>query len=357
MNQDFFQSDMLNKYSNESFSVDSDIFNDINYDSLNNLKNYSSQNIVSQNNFYHLGSSIINFKNENESKIESDKEIEKDSSISNDFDNNMNNNQCFYNNYILNINNNFIINNYSNNNNNCCNCNNNKYSQYIPFNDKSLSYEDIFVNTSINFENSLFNNNSIFITKINNNNKSININNKEIKKNNNDKDNKTKLNNNEKLNKHKNEQKINVNIEEEELPINENINEKKDNKVINLAKKENSNICNPKINLNIKRKIKKKKNENKTNNVIQYGHPKKRFFKTMKQKLNLHKKLDPECRNDTILIIYTLSKLKNIIKSLETSNKIKNKNSFERMKTLYKNYIINLQHKEYAQNIIGYNLI
>ena len=58
MNQDFFQSEMLNKYSNESFSVNSDIFNDINYDSLNNLKNNSSQNIVSQNNFYHLGSSI-----------------------------------------------------------------------------------------------------------------------------------------------------------------------------------------------------------------------------------------------------------------------------------------------------------
>ena len=109
MFQDFFQSDMFNKYSNECFSVNSDIFNDINYDSLNNLKNYSSQNMVSQTNFYHLGSSIINFKNENESKIESDKEIEKDSSINNDFDNNMNNNQCFNNNYILNINNNFII--------------------------------------------------------------------------------------------------------------------------------------------------------------------------------------------------------------------------------------------------------
>ena len=91
--------------------------------------------------------------------------------------------------------------------------------------------------------------------------------------------------------------------------------------------------------------------------MLSSGHPKKRFFKTMKQKLNLHKKLDPECRNDTILIIYTLSKLKNIIKRLESNNKIKNKNSFERMKTLYKNYIINLQHKEYAQNIIGYNLI
>ena len=77
----------------------------------------------------------------------------------------------------------------------------------------------------------------------------------------------------------------------------------------------------------------------------------------MKQKLNLHKKLDPECRNDTILIIYTLSKLKKIIKSLETSNKIKNKANIERMKTLYKNIIIKLQHKEYAQNIIGYNLI
>ena len=79
MNQDFFQSDMLNKYSNESFSVNSEIFNDINYNSLNNLKHYSSQNMVSQNYFYHLGSSIINFKNEKESKIESDKEIEMDS--------------------------------------------------------------------------------------------------------------------------------------------------------------------------------------------------------------------------------------------------------------------------------------
>ena len=44
-------------------------------------------------------------------------------------------------------------------------------------------------------------------------------------------------------------------------------------------------------------------------------------------------------------------------KDLETSNKIKNKANIERMKTLYKNIIIKLQHKEYAQNIIGYNLI
>ena len=359
MNQDFFQSDMINKYSNEFISVNSDIFNDVNYDySLNNLKNNSSQNIASQN-FYHLGSSIINFKNEHESKIESDKEIEKESSISNNFDNNNNNNQCCNNNYFLNINNSFIINNHSNCNNNSCNCNNFKYSQYIPFNDISLSEEDILLSASINSENSIFNNNNIYITKINNN-KPIIINNKEIKKNDNDKENKLQLNVNEELNKNKNknkkEQKISDSIEEE-LSINENINEKNKNIVIDEVEKKNDNNYNTKINLNIKKKIKKKKNENQNKIDIQYGHPKRRIFKTMKQKLNLHKKLDPECRNDTILIIYTISKLKNIIKSLEANNKIKNKASFERIKNLYKSYIIYLQHKEYAQNIIGYNLI
>ena len=356
MNQDFFQSNMFNKYSNEFISVNSDIFNDVNYDySLNNLKNYSSQNIATQN-FYHLGSSIINFKNENESKIESDKEIEKESSISNDFDNN-NNNQCYNNNYFLNINNSCIINNHSNCNNNSCNCNNFKYSQYIPFNDISLSEEDILLSASINSENSIFNNNNIYITKINNN-KPIIINNKEIKKNDNDKENKLQLNVNEELNKNKKEQKINDSIEEE-LSINENINtnEKNKNIVIDIVEKKNDNNYNTKINLNIKKKIKKKKNENQNKIDIQYGHPKRRIFKTMKQKLNLHKKLDPECRNDTILIIYTISKLKNIIKSLEANNKIKNKASFERIKNLYRSYIIYLQHKEYAQSIIGYNLI
>ena len=355
MSQDFFQSDMINKYSYEFNSVHSDIFNDIYYDSLNNIKNNSSQNMASQN-FYHLGSSLINFKNEIESKIESDKEIEKESSISNDFDNN-NNNQCCTNNFFLNINNSLIINNNSNNNNNCSNINNIKYSQYIPFNDISLSYEDIYLNTSLNCENSLFNNNNnIYITKINNS-TSNNINNKEVKKNEKNKESKPQLNVNQELNNKKEEKaRINDNIEEE-ISINENLNERTNKIILDVIQKENDDNIHTKINLNLKKKIKKKKNENKSKNDIQYGHPKRRIFKTMKQKLNLHKKLDPECRNDTILIIYTISKLKNIIKSLEANNKIKNKASFERIKNLYKNYIIYLQHKEYAQNIIGNNLI
>ena len=74
----------------------------------------------------------------------------------------------------------------------------------------------------------------------------------------------------------------------------------------------------------------------------------------MKQKLNMHKKLDLECRNDTIHLIYSISKLKNILKNVLSKENV---NVKIRIQNIYKNSIFYLQHREYAQDITGYNLI
>ena len=364
MNQDFFFFDTSSHNSNDQFPGNSEIFNDINYDLFNNLKNQSFQNInpFSFNNYQ--PQHTLN-KSKDESGIESDEE--KEFNINNC--NNLNSNKIINNNYfyqINNIDNNLIINkniNNINNNicNNCCQCK--KFNQLIPLNEnqnKILQYEDYFLNASFNYENNLFNfnnenNNYLNLNIYDKNNKS----NSSFNNNNNNNNNKIEINTNNFFN-------INLN------PNNNNLNNIEINNIINKDKTDiddihliNSNkTLIPKSDKNInrnllnnKRKTTKKKKDNINERIIEYGHPQKIIYKTIKQKLNIHKKLDSECRSDSILLIYAISKLKNIIKNSELKGNKKDTINFERIKNLYRNSIISLEYRDYAQDITGFKLI
>ena len=331
MSQDIFCFDIHNQISNEFLFGNSEIFKDNNCLDLSNIKNQSQ---YSFNNLF-LSNSFMNLKNE-----ESEKEKERDIKLNNDIyiSNNINNNIFYQNNNFdnsLKINNNF-------NNNYCI-----KVSQYIPFNENH-KFEELFLNASLNYENNLFNfneknNNTYIINKNNKSNLLNNNNNKnDINKNNLDSDN----------NFYKNEMKEIVNLINEDE--NENNNKNKDSNFSQNIKIEISN--NNKKNIKHKRKI-RKKNTNKLSQIIQYGHPKRIIYKTMKQKLNIHKKLDLECRNDTILLIYSISKLKNLLKNIISKEDIKDEIFIQRIQNLYRNSILSLQHREYAQDITGYKLI
>ena len=320
MNQDVFCFDIHNQLSSELFFENSEIFKDNNYyDLLNNIKSQSSQiNFCSFNNFY-FSNSIINIRNE---KTEIDKEKEKQTDIKLIFNSN-------------NINTN-IINNNTYNSNNIIEKNQELNNTPLNKNNNKRLYDDFL----LNYENNSFN------FKVNNNMKLINENNKT-----------NILFNN---NKNKNEPSINIDFDN-------NINKKElENKIIDEEAK-NNNYNNDEFSLvkqNIKnfinfigkrkRRINKKRKSIIENQIIKYGHPKALIYKTMKQKLNIHKKLDLECRNDTILLIYSISKLKNILKNVLSKKNVNDKN---RIQNLYRNSILYLQHREYAQDITGYNLI
>ena len=365
MNQDFSFFDNSNHNSNDQFPGNSEIFNDINYDLLNNLKNQSSQNINPFSfNSYQSHHTLNKSKEESEIESDEEKELNQNNNCHNPNINSIINNNYFY--QINNIENNLIINkniNNINNNicNNCCQCK--KYNQLIPLNEnnnKILQYEDYFLNASFNNENNLFNfnnenNNYLNLNLYDKNNKSnISFNN------NNNNNNKIEINTNNFFNINLNP---NNNNNLNNLEINNIINKDKTgiedihliNKNKKLKRKTEKTIS--KNLLNNKRKTKKRKKDNRHEGVIEYGHPQKLIYKTIKQKLNIHKKLDLECRNDSILLIYTISKLKNIIKNSELKGNMKDKINLERIKNLYRNSIISLEYKEYAQDITGYKLI
>ena len=194
------------------------------------------------------------------------------------------------------------------------------------------------------YDNFLFNyENNFFNFKINNNKNVINKNNKS----------------NILLNNNKNKNDLNNNIDFDNSINNkeiENKNNKDEDKKNNNYKSEKSLFVKNIINLIGKRKTKKikKRITFKENQIIKYGHPKAIIYKTMKQKLNMHKKLDLECRNDTIQLIYSISKLKNILKNVLLKENV---NAKIRIQNIYRNSIFYLQHREYAQDITGFNLI
>jgi hypothetical protein len=359
MNQDLFYFDISNQNSNEQHLGNSDIFNDINYDILNNLKHQSSQyfNPFSFNNSQ--PSNCLNkFKNEGETELDEEKDI-KNIKINN-INTNIINNNYFY--QINNIdNNNYIINNTVNNNKCICQCL--KYNQLFPVNfnenyNKILQYEDHFFNSSVNIESNAirFNkDNSNYLNfnyiDIDEDSKSNNISFSLSNNINNNDDNKDEINTDNFYNiELKSNKIINNNSGNENGKIDLNNNKKA------LKRKNNSKTKNKNL-LGMKRKEKKRKKENKNQQIIQYGHPQKMIYKTIKQKLNIHKKLDPECRKDTFLLIYTISKVKNIIKDEELKGNIKDKINLQRIKDLYKNSILSLEHREYAQDITGFKLI
>ena len=353
MNQDKFFLDIPNQFSNITMSESNELFNENNLDLPINQNNQFSQEI----NFFSINNSdFINFPNrlKNEYKAESDKEKEIKFNIdTNNINNNINNSSVCINNNITKIldDNNFIIN--SNLSNSVCNCSCCKYSQNTSFKDNNnkIHYEENFLNSSYNNDNHLFN--------IDESKNYINLFNK---------NNKTNFlfdNNNNKNDKAKNYINIDLKNENNTNNSNKDIDKVKDKEIKeknnNVNKDTNLNNDNiPKIiiNLSAKRKLKKiRRKENKVNVTIEYGHPKKIYYKTMKQKLNIHKKLDLECRTDTFLFIYSISNLKKILAKIISKKKIKDKIYFNRIQNIYKNSILSLQHREYAQDITGYKLL
>lgn len=110
----------------------------------------------------------------------------------------------------------------------------------------------------------------------------------------------------------------------------------------------------------ITNKIIIKNNKNKLDiddfDLLTYGHPQKIKYKSIKQILNIHKKLDLECRDDTFYLLHTIAKLQKILKNISKNGRIKNNNKYEELKKFFKNSVMNLQHKLYAQNILDRNL-
>ena len=324
MNQDIFCLNIPNPILNDSFQVQ--IFNENNYEFLNYPKNnsYYINNCPVDN--YEMQNSLNNTKND--FKTFFNKENEKDLKLNNDS------------NEKDNLNNNCLSNNTDISDNNIYNCNGLKLNENILYNDNKL-FEDYLFNFPLNDENNLIKNNesSNLINKnfgfnCLNSNKNYIIDINDINKffiNNSECDNELFQLDNEKIYK----KYLDYYFSTDKPKI-----------------KTNNNICN--INLGVKRKLVKRIKEKE---IIQYGHPNKINYKTMRQKLNIHKKLDLECRNDTILLIYSISKLKQIIKKFVSKKNIKDKIYFHRIENIYKNSIISLQHRENANDIIGPQLV
>ena len=311
MRKNALYSDIFNQFSNDLNNDNNlsdrrlDFFYNMNngMSSHNFRSNFFGQNnsFFSYNNSMNFGkiseSEFPNFKNDNNNLNNSNYSIFHKSSLN--FDNNKN------------INNNEV----------------NKISipsfgtfLQIPDNNKQLAYGDYFLKVSSNLDNIDYQTqNKINIQKLNNN--SIIINNI-ISNNNNTED---------------------------------AIKEKKPKKILNNKIIISNNIMNDNnINNANNNKIKnKKKNEQEDFNPLFYGHPKKIKYKTVKEKLNVHKKFDKECREDTFSLLYTIQKLKKLLENMEKDGKIQDDENFEQLKEIYTRSILSIQHKLYAQTITG----
>ena len=367
MNKNTYFYDMLNQYSSEQ-NIEA---NNNNYDLLNNLKYQSSQNLFSRlygpsYNYSSISLNNLNFFSKTESDIEKEKVIKNDN-------NNINNNDAPNKNVELN-------NNLYNTDNNLNKYNSLKNSQFnVPSNEnninKNLSYGDYFLNASINYEkNNLIqnklnlneiNNNQLLNSQLINNNKINNTDNKNILNYNNNNLNYDFMNYNPNISINniiinnieiKNKQNNFENNINNSIKNNSNVKEngKEKEKESDKSKKDDKDMNNNKPK---RRRRRRKITNNNKNLIISYGHPKSIIYKTMKQKLNVHKKFDLECRNDSLLFIHSISKLKKIIKQLVSNNKIKEKKLLQELEKLYVNSILSIQHKDYAQDITGFKLI
>ena len=351
MKQDIFCLDIPNQIPNITMSDNNELFDENIYNlSINQNKQFSPKT-----DFFSINNSnFINSQGDLKSKYKTESDKEKDIKLNFDIHNINNNinNYCCFNSNINELfdNTNFIRK--SNLSNNICNCTFCKNSQCISFNDSinEIPYEENFSKTAYNYENNIFNSDE--------SNKYVNIFNE------NNKTNSLSNNNNNKIEISKNY--ININSDSENNIINLNKNIDKINYIERKEKSNNesigsdlsNNMSKAIINLGSKRKIKKiRRKENKVNPIIEYGHPIKIKYKTMKQKLNIHKKLDLECRTDSLIFIYSISNLKKILTKILSKKNIKDKIYFHRIQNLYKNSILSLQHREYAQDITGYKLI
>ena len=99
--------------------------------------------------------------------------------------------------------------------------------------------------------------------------------------------------------------------------------------------------------------INNNKNNEKINNNFKCEHKNcAQKFKTLKQKINHHFKMNPECKKDVINILNNIYKLKKIINKLIKKGFVL-KNDFIIKK--YNNIFNIILHQEYAQNILGLN--
>ena len=332
MDQNIFCLDIPNQLSNDSLYSSSDMFTGNNVEIISNIKNQNCKNQIL------ICDTINNVLNESKtlSALEKLQNQEKEKNMTIVINDNTINHLNINNNSYYNINNteyNFKI---KNNYNwkyscNCSSCNefeiNNCFEleNYFPFNENinNKTFEDNFNDDSNLNESNTYSNHMNNVSSILNTNNKLGI----------DED---------------------LFFIQEINSVNDKINKGNEDKKIenNFAEKKTN------INLNIKRRKRKKKEKNKIKLPILYGHPKKNTYKTNKQRLNIHKKLDLECRNDTILLIYGISKLKKVMNKLKNeNNNSKDKIYFQRIQTLYKDSILSLPHKEYAQDIIGYTLV
>ena len=199
----------------------------------------------------------------------------------------------------------------------------------VPDNNKQLAYGDFFLKVSANLDNFEFAApNNINNKKLNNNNIIIN----------------NILTNNNNINDIKKEKKTRKVLTKKIIINNDIMNN-------NIS---NANANNTNVDLN---RIKNnKRNEQEDFDPLLYGHPEQIRYKTVKQKLNIHKKLDKECREDTFILLHSIEKLKKSLVKISKEGKIQDKEKYEQLKELYTKSILSLQHKLYAQNITGHKM-
>lgn len=78
-------------------------------------------------------------------------------------------------------------------------------------------------------------------------------------------------------------------------------------------------------------------------------------YKTKKQKVSHHGKMDPECQKDSINLLKNISSVKDILLSLYKKDKIKYKD-IEGIKDKFEKIMRDISINEYAQMICGYKL-
>ena len=79
----------------------------------------------------------------------------------------------------------------------------------------------------------------------------------------------------------------------------------------------------------------------------------KKSFRTFKLKLNRHDLSECDCKKDTIALLYMINNVKQLLRI----KKRKNMTRINRLKKYYKKCIYSLEHKDYAINIAGNDLI
>lgn len=79
-------------------------------------------------------------------------------------------------------------------------------------------------------------------------------------------------------------------------------------------------------------------------------------YKTKKQKVSHHGKMDPECQKDSIMLLKQISLCKDLIVSLSKKNKIKEKD-IEEVQNKFEKMMRDISINDYAQMICSSKLV